>query len=175
LLVKLQDIKIGNRFRKDLGDIAFLAKNIQKNGLLHPIVITKENELICGRRRIEAYRNLGLTEIESSLMSLQVETNEAEIDENNVRKSFTIEEISQIDEFYREKEEAAAKERQRSGRPLGNFPEGRSREKIAKRVGVSDRTLEKIRVLREAAIKNSTTYGPFWDKANSKNVNRQGV
>ncbi len=119
-LVKIQDIKIGNRFRKDLGAISFLSDNILKNGLLHPIVITREKELICGRRRIEAYRNLGLEEIETTLIS-GVESREAEIDENNVRKAFTIGEISQINEFYRDKEETAARERQRKGRPLGNF------------------------------------------------------
>ena len=38
---------------------------------------------------------------------------EAEADENNVRKDFTVEEIAEIDEFYREREEAEAKERQK--------------------------------------------------------------
>ena len=40
---------------------------------------------------------------------------EAEADENNetIRKNFTVEEIAEIDEFFREREEAEAKERQK--------------------------------------------------------------
>ena len=40
---------------------------------------------------------------------------EAEADENNetIRKDFTVEEIAEIDEFFREREEAEAKERQK--------------------------------------------------------------
>ena len=67
-------------------------------------------------------------------------TQEAEADENIVRKPFTVEEIAQIDQFYRDKEESDAKQRQKAGisLPSGNFPRGRAREKIAERVGVSD-------------------------------------
>jgi len=38
--MKITDIKIGTRYRKDLGDIESLAKNIEEFGLLHPIVVT---------------------------------------------------------------------------------------------------------------------------------------
>lgn len=166
--IKLTEIRIGNRFRQDLGDVIPLCKSIEKNGLLHPIVITEKNELICGRRRIEAFVKLGRTEIETNVIKICISDlakAEAEADENTVRKSLTLEEIANIDDFFREKEKSSAKGRQKSGKPLGNFPKGRSREKIAKRVGVSDRTLEKIRALKEAASDNPVTYGSFWDKA----------
>jgi hypothetical protein len=44
------------------------------------------------------------------------------------------------------------------------FPEVGLERKIAARVGVSDRTLEKIRVIREASLQNPTKYGELWDK-----------
>jgi ParB family chromosome partitioning protein len=165
LKIKISDINIGPRFRKDLGDIGLLADSIRRHGLLHPVVITDKNDLICGRRRIAAYQKLCLEEIEASLVSLS-HAQEAEADENIVRKAFTVEEIAQIDQFYRDKEESEAKQRQNAGTslPSGNFPRGRSREKIAARVGVSGRTLEKIRVIREASLQNPTTYGQLWDK-----------
>jgi ParB family chromosome partitioning protein len=97
LLVKLQDIKIGSRFRKDLGDIGPLVESIKRQGLLHPIVITEENELVCGRRRIEAYQKLNLQEIEANLLSFtnqNANLDEAEADENTVRKNFTNSEIA---------------------------------------------------------------------------------
>ena len=43
-LIPIDSIKIGNRFRKDLGDIASLAENIKEIGLLHPI---GEVQLMC--------------------------------------------------------------------------------------------------------------------------------
>ena len=37
--LKIQDIKVGDRFRKDLGDLQILASSIQEMGLLQPIVV----------------------------------------------------------------------------------------------------------------------------------------
>ena len=53
--IPIDSIKIGNRFRKDLGDIASLTEDIKEIGLLHPIVINQNRELICGLRRIEGH------------------------------------------------------------------------------------------------------------------------
>jgi len=52
-------IKIGSRFRQDNGDILALAESIEEIGLLHPIVVTPADELVCGERRIEAATLLG--------------------------------------------------------------------------------------------------------------------
>jgi ParB family transcriptional regulator, chromosome partitioning protein len=52
--MKISDIKIGNRFRKDLGDIQNLADSIREIGLLQPVVVNENNDLIAGQRRIEA-------------------------------------------------------------------------------------------------------------------------
>jgi 16S rRNA G966 N2-methylase RsmD len=173
LLVKLQDIKIGPRFRKDLGNIDSLAKSIKELGLLQPIVITEYNELICGRRRIAAVAKLEQSEI-SAIIAEKTIASDAEAAENIIRKNFTNSEIAEIDQFYREKEEAAAKERQRSGKPnsgpSGNFPTGRSREKIATIVGVSDRTLEKLRVIKKIANDNPKQCGHIWDKVGSERM-----
>jgi hypothetical protein len=53
--VPIDSIKIGSRFRKDLGDTASLAENIMEIGLLHPIVVNQIRELISGLRRFEAF------------------------------------------------------------------------------------------------------------------------
>ena len=154
MLVKISDVKIGNRFRQDLGEIGPLVDSIKRHGLLHPIVITDKNELICGRRRIEAFAKLGRKEIEANNIDLHDSNlSECEADENIVRKNFTVYEIAQIDQFYREKEEAAALMRQKNGKASENFAKGRSSAKIAPRVGVSDRTLEKIRTIQDVCTK----------------------
>ena len=38
--IKITDIKIGPRHRKDMGDLESLAQAIQEVGLLHPIGVT---------------------------------------------------------------------------------------------------------------------------------------
>ena len=98
------------------------------------------------------------TEIEANVLLGIHSIREAEADENIVRKNFTIEEMAEIDEFFQEKEDRAAKQRQRTGKqiPSGNFPKGRARENIAARVGVSGRTLEKIRTIKRASTEGDT-------------------
>jgi ParB family transcriptional regulator, chromosome partitioning protein len=61
--MNIKDIKIGDRFRKDLGDIKTLASSIQEIGLLQPKVVNQDNELIAGQRRLEACKLLGRTEV----------------------------------------------------------------------------------------------------------------
>ena len=61
--MKIQSIKVWYRFRKDLGDLQTLAKSIQEIGLLQPIVVNQDNELIAGKRRLEACKLLGRTEV----------------------------------------------------------------------------------------------------------------
>ena len=88
MLININEIKINNRFRKDYGDIAALAKNIEEIGLLHPIVINSNNELVCGGRRIEAMRYLLRTEIEARIIDIE-SVILGEYAENEVRKDFT--------------------------------------------------------------------------------------
>ena len=40
-LLKISDLKVGKRFREDLGNMDGLVESIRNNGLLCPIVITK--------------------------------------------------------------------------------------------------------------------------------------
>jgi hypothetical protein len=94
--MKIQDIKVGERFRKDLGDIDGLAQSIKDVGLLHPIVINENNELVAGHRRIEAYKKLGWTqEIPCTVVNIS-NIIDGELAENVVRKDFTFSERQAI-------------------------------------------------------------------------------
>ena len=61
--MKIADITMGVRQRQDLGDIAGLAKSIEELGLLQPIVVTPDRNLVAGRRRLEAVKELQWTEV----------------------------------------------------------------------------------------------------------------
>ncbi len=81
----IDQIQVGFRYRKDLGDLRTLADSIAEVGLLHPVVVTPEGRLIAGQRRLEACRQLGLTEVPVTVVDLyQAASGEAH--ENLVRK-----------------------------------------------------------------------------------------
>jgi ParB family chromosome partitioning protein len=59
----IADIKVSERFRHDFGNIEVLAKSIAAVGLLHPITIDPNGNLLAGHRRLAACQHLGLTEV----------------------------------------------------------------------------------------------------------------
>ena len=92
--VPIGEIKVKRRVRKDLGDIESLAESMRHFGQINPIVITKQNILIAGERRLEAAKLLGwrtisaiINEFPDALSKL-----EYEVEENIQRKAFSLEE-----------------------------------------------------------------------------------
>ncbi|GIW56251.1 MAG: hypothetical protein KatS3mg082_2655 [Nitrospiraceae bacterium] len=83
------EIRIGERHRKDLGELEVLAASISTVGLLHPPVVTKDGVLVCGERRFRAMREiLGWKTI--PVIVLEVPSLlEGEYAENEIRKDFT--------------------------------------------------------------------------------------
>jgi ParB family chromosome partitioning protein len=95
--VDVAKIEVGKRVRKNLGDVTALAESLRKHGLLNPIVVNGENELIAGHRRLEAARKLGWTRIPARVVSEGDEADmvEMEIDENTQRKDLTSDELAE--------------------------------------------------------------------------------
>lgn len=93
--VKIDDIKIKRRIRRDIGDISDLMESISKFGLLNPITISPKMELIAGFRRLEACRALGVHEVECRIIQAarKVDRLIIEADENMTRKDLTVREI----------------------------------------------------------------------------------
>ncbi|MDK2819171.1 MAG: ParB N-terminal domain-containing protein [Spirochaetota bacterium] len=87
--MKIHNIIIKHRIRKDLGDLSSLKQSIEKYGLLHPIIINKKNELISGERRLTAVKELGWEDIDVITKDLSYkEALNVEILENTTRKNF---------------------------------------------------------------------------------------
>lgn len=86
--VSIRLIKIGDRARKDLGDIASLAASIESLGLLQPIGIDSNYKLIFGERRLRAFERLGRDSIPARIVHVPLLLL-AEHAENEVRKDFT--------------------------------------------------------------------------------------
>jgi ParB family chromosome partitioning protein len=153
---KISEIKIGKRHRKSMGDIRAFADNIKTIGLLHPIVINKNDELIAGERRIRAYQLLDRTEIPVTVVDLN-EIIRGEFSENEQRKDFTITEAVKIKRAVEPLLKAEAKERQAAGGKLkagGKLPhaaKGKTRDKVAKYTGVKPTSLRKAEAVVAAA------------------------
>ena len=61
--MKIADVKIGKRVRQNIKrQIDELVNSIMEVGLLHPIIVNSNNDLIAGRR-IEAAQRLGWSDI----------------------------------------------------------------------------------------------------------------
>ena len=89
--IPIASIHIGERRRQELGDIASLAKNIELHGLIHPIVISSDNELVAGERRLRAHQHLGWDTIDVRRWAVldPDQQREIELAENLDRKDLT--------------------------------------------------------------------------------------
>jgi ParB family chromosome partitioning protein len=156
--IEINDIKIGNRFRKDLGDLEPLKQSIRKIGLLHPAVINENNELVCGYRRLVSYEQLGYEEIPVRKINLQDIVN-GEVHENTVRKDFTIVERYEIRKAFEPIEKQKAEQRMLAGKPSVKLTKGRVLDNISKLFGMSRNTLNKETEIVEAALQNPEKFG----------------
>ena len=139
LLMKIADIKIGDRFRRDHGDIRSLADSIESIGLLQSIGVTEDNRLIFGERRVLAFKLLGRETIPARVIDVK-SIMRAEIDENEARKDFTVSERVEIG-LAIEAELAKRNGVRRDRLPVENFPqvdcvpEGKTRDLAAEKAG----------------------------------------
>lgn len=85
--MRISEIKVGERYRKKLGDLTDLAESMQRLGLLHPIGVTPGGHLVFGERRLRAAQSLGWEEIAARVVD--VDALIAERDENFARLDFT--------------------------------------------------------------------------------------
>ena len=117
-LIPLVSIKVGDRFRSALGDLTGLKSSIERVGLLNPICVDTDLNLITGRRRLEACHQLGWEEVECTILPLDsFESKLAELQENTERENLTwqdeVKAKAEIDRLCRDVY-GSAKERQRT-------------------------------------------------------------
>ena len=156
--IPVEDVKIGDRFRKDMGDLTDLKQSIEDIGLLNPITVLPDHTLVAGERRLAAFKALNRETIPARIIETLEDARailRAERDENVARKSFTPLEMAAITEALLPEAERAARERKAAALKKGaenprsgNFPErekGEAIDEIASMVGVSGKTLRKIR------------------------------
>src|SRR6267154_3496685 len=111
--MNIDQIQVGFRYRKDLGDLRTLADSIAEVGLLHPVVVTPEGRLIAGQRRLQACRQLGWQDVPVTVVDL-LQAARGEAHENFVRKELLPSEIVALKRAIEPLERRDAHERQGS-------------------------------------------------------------
>jgi DNA methylase/ParB-like nuclease domain len=157
--IKISDIIVGTRHRRDLGDISALATSIATIGLLQPPAITPDGNLVAGMRRLEAVKHLGWTSIPVHVVNNMDEALQAirgERDEDIQRKSFSVTECVSLGRELERLEKLAAQERQQAGRKRG----GKARHANA---SVSDEANEET-----SSLENCQQAAPDPKKGNTR-------
>lgn len=165
-LIETAAVRVTERHRRDLGDLSELARSIDTIGLLHPIVVTPDNRLIAGERRLKAAVHLGWDVIPANEVGSLDEASDllvAERDENVCRKDMTPSELVALGKALEAIERPRAVARQRAGQSKGgkttnSLPdsgtrkkETRTREIVGKALGVSGSYYQRVKLVADAA------------------------
>lgn len=108
-ILDISDIKWEKRYRVELGDVETLAESIREKGILQPITVDTNYNLLAGERRVTAAKIAGLTKIPALVRDVEgeIDAREVELLENVARKDFTWDEeatlIRDIDALYKAK------------------------------------------------------------------------
>jgi ParB-like chromosome segregation protein Spo0J/DNA modification methylase len=154
--IPLSGVVIGDRIRTELGDIDELADSIKRHGLLHPIVVDADYNLIAGGRRFSAYAQLAKSDPEYAHIPFvyfgslpPAERKLLEIEENVKRKSMTWQEnVLGIAEYHKLSSREAALE-----------GDDWSQEATGKLLGVEQSAVSNaLKLARELSNKES----PLW-------------
>ncbi|WP_208111486.1 MT-A70 family methyltransferase [Enterovirga rhinocerotis] len=172
-------IRLGRRYRQDLGDLSGLAASIRARGLIQPIVIAPDGTLLAGRRRLEAWRlAFGLDAQPPVRVVEGLDAVAAEFDENVHRLALKPSEQVALMRDLTPAIAAAARERQKTlGRshgsptvstpsesftPKGSLqepPRGRTRDIVAGLLGVSAAKLARAAQVVAAAEAEPERFG----------------
>ena len=175
--MRLADIVVGRRHRRDMGDLDGLAASIASLGLLQPIAVTTDGKLVAGGRRLAAVKQLSWEEIPVHVVTGlddAVRHLRAERDENICRAPLTLSESIALGRKLETLLATEAKQRQRRAgianlpnASCGNLPplgdtegnKGKTRDKVGAAVGLGARTYVKARAVVEAAAEDPETFG----------------
>ena len=152
----VEAVNVGPRHRKDLGDLKPLAESIDAEGLLQPIGLTPDKELVFGMRRFLAVRDiLGWDRIDARTVNVS-SIAAGEYAENELRKDFT---LSERDAIRRTLEKKIGDRRiaPSGGVEVGNSPQvepgEKTRDLTARQAGF--RSTDEARAVRQVTGKGS--------------------
>jgi len=98
MLININDIKINSKRREAAPeDVQRLSESIAEVGMMNPITVDANYNLVAGLHRLEAAKLLGWTEVECTVCELdRLHAELAEIDENVIRTGLSDLELSEL-------------------------------------------------------------------------------
>jgi ParB/RepB/Spo0J family partition protein len=180
--MRLDAIRIGERVRKDMGDLQSLADSIKRHGLMHPVVVKSDGLLVAGHRRIEASKLNGWHEIPVTVIDVE-DMLSAERDENSQRYDLRPTEAVALGRLIEEQERPKVEERIQSGRSKGglvrtgqldsNLPSSRNptvNHVVGRAVGMGESIYSRAKAVVVAAETDPETFGDLPGKMDQTNV-----
>ena len=146
--VEINQIKVGSRLRKiDQDKVNDLVESIRLVGLLHPIVVDANNNLLAGNHRLEAYRTLGKDQIPAQIIDMdELNAELVQIDENLILNQLTILETA---EHLTRREEILTKLGKRStvkdNQYAGVNSDTSATKELASELGLLERKYQRIK------------------------------
>ncbi|HEY0225691.1 MAG TPA: ParB N-terminal domain-containing protein [Mycobacterium sp.] len=172
LEISLDAVRVGEPVRHELGDLSELVESIRARQIMQPILLTPDNWLVLGFRRLEAARLAGLKRIPfvvTTGMSDRLHQLLAIQDDNLTRKPLTTIEAAELYEELKGHFLADAARRQQAFRfgadAGGDSPpsHGKSRTAAARAVTGKDSHQQLERVLALKSLAGSTASNvPDW-------------
>lgn len=173
MLIDIDKIVVGERIRKDFGDIQELADDIKENTLLNALVVTPNGEgtylLIAGERRLRACKSLGYKAVTVNVVAAEdaEQALRMEISENECRKDFSMTERLAYAEKLQTIKAAEAKQRMVAAHTVGtpNSAElGETRDVVAKAIGMGHETFRQARIIADNADLLDPAEFADWDE-----------
>jgi ParB family transcriptional regulator, chromosome partitioning protein len=115
-------VKRDERQRRELSDIETLADSIRRLGLIHPIVVTRDLELVAGERRYAAIASLGWVTVPVQYVDEldPWRLREIELEENIKRQDITwTDQVNAVREYHEIRSRDADWDREKTGEALG--------------------------------------------------------
>ena len=160
--VRCDAVHVGDRHRRDLGEIESLAESIATEGLLQPIGITEENVLVFGERRLRAVQDVLRRETISARVVHVRSITAGEYAENQIRKDFTPSERVAIGKAL--EAEAGDRRGQRTDLQIPEHlpalaPTSISRQLVTDLAQVEPGVKTRVIVAKAAGFRSASTYG----------------
>jgi len=162
--IEISKIKVTSRIRQHITKIEELAADIEQNGLLNPITVMPMGagyQLLAGLRRLRAVQLLDWPEVDVNVISPKdaEAALRIEISENEQRKNFTYSERMDYAQRMEAIVRAKALERKSAGGKGGleevdggpPVEQGKSRDIIGSRIGMSGKQYDRARYVAEHA------------------------
>lgn len=128
--IQISKVIVKNRYRHDKGPIEEMADSLKRLGLINPITLDEDGNLLAGERRILGALKLGWKSIPARVVKRGTDPLDVERDENVVRKDFTWQELTVLEKAIYDRQVKAGKWSVRDQAALRATPKSTVHERI---------------------------------------------